>query len=255
MAGSIGDGKDRVPTPHPSAAAGTDTLQPATTPDARENVDSAYQKFQTTTAARETNTPEQPTQPPLDLADHNIDTSYPFPQDMPIGKVTTVVDLVHAGDVTDQDLAWSLDVSTQQGNYAANAAGYLGLIHRDKDTIPHTLSLTTAGEAFRNSEPAERIRVLSHLINQMSADDVSERGYSDSTTEYRQETAKRWEDRVTAPEAEEAIRSTADQAVQRTHSTTRPTRTRPRRSEPQYTMCPRCYLALPATGICSDCDG
>lgn len=214
-------------------------------------VSDVYKQFQRVSAGASTT--ERPG-PPLALEGFTIDTSYPFPQDMPLGKVATVVDLIHSGDVTDQDLSWSLDVSTQQGNYAANAAGYLGFVHRDKDTLPHSLSLTESGEAFLNASPAERVQILSVLIDQMAADDPATRGYSDTTTEYRQGTAARWKDRATSPDAEINIQQTQETAVARARTTTRPVRTRPRRPEPQYSICPRCFMAVPATGVCDTCD-
>lgn len=200
---------------------------------------------------------EEPLNRPLDThTAHSINVTFPFPQDMPLEKVSTVVDLINDGDITDEDIAYSLSVSKQQGNYAANAAGYLGFVHRDKDTLPNTLSLTPAGEEFLSSTPEEKISILQVLTSQMDADNIDERGYSDSTIDYRRETVTRWRNWANSETATFATQETRDAALTRTRSGNRPQRITPRPTtrEPQYTMCPTCFLALPASGICDDCS-
>src|SRR5512133_520630 len=56
--------------------------------------------------------------------------SLPFPQADDLRRVIDVVDAVAAGVVTRPEIASRFDVNERQADYYANAAAYLGLIHR-----------------------------------------------------------------------------------------------------------------------------
>lgn len=192
------------------------------------------------------------------LSGYFIDASAPFPQDTPLTKIPAVAALIADGDVTDQDLAYSLGgLSEQQGNYAGIALRYLGLAGRDSTTSPSTLYLTPAGESFAASTPEEQYAILCHLVGQIDESQLFARDYADSTATYRENTLEGWRKALDNAALFGVERAAAEQDVlARSADPNRPARAVPvpRYPEPKpVSVCQGCNEALPATGVCDWC--
>lgn len=194
----------------------------------------------------------------MSMQHFNIDPKFPYPQDLPLEKVPAVVQLIDNGDNTDTDLAWCLgQLSTQQGNYAGNAVCYLGLAERDHSMTPNVLSLTSAGEDFLNASPTDQKKILGHLVAQMSLDDLKAKGYSDNTEDHRARNLESWQKYASKNGAVGAISTATNQAIAASQSSARPTKITPvaiNQPAPPPPVCPKHFIALPASGICDECN-
>jgi len=89
------------------------------------------------------------------------DCPLPFPQADDVRRVIDVVDAVAAGVVTRPEIASRFDINERQADYYANAAAYLGLIHR----VQAAFEPTAVGKQFvSHSFSARQTLLLRQLL-------------------------------------------------------------------------------------------
>jgi hypothetical protein len=259
--GCIGDGKGRIPTPAPRTfLADLAKDGQAEGPNA---VDAAWKAYKSNQSESEQ---------ALDIGIFRIDDSFPVPQANSLAKVAAAVDAIEGGANTDDAVAHAIGVTPRQGAYYANAAGYLGFVAPSAAAQPRQWDVTPAGAEFLNADAPTRAEVLSHLVSTIPEVDSSlndgaeveemlvER-LGESTAVRRAATLQSWMDTLTDPEVAEgylvlesdgvrdridaarAVAIRAREEARRRATTERPT-----------AVCPGCFMTLPSTGVCTDCE-
>lgn len=202
---------------------------------------------------------------PDPLQGYHVDTSWPVPQANDLDKVMLASDVVYAGVDTARGVADALGVSEREGAYYADAAGYLGLIGRCNSGGVKGYEPTALGELMAQSGRSEKTALLARMVSMspivaMAADadegDPME-GLADSTRGRRLATAESWLRQVTDQDGlgaafehvyEHRAAAVAD-AVKRAAADREA-----RRAQQTPAVCPTCWMALPASGVCGTCE-
>lgn len=100
--------------------------------------------------------------------------TYPLPQANDMQKIPAVLEAIDAGADTPESVSIALGMTTRQGSYYANSAGYLGLAEVDRTTTPNSWTLTGLGEQMHNSAPEDQARIMAEMVDNISdADFIS----------------------------------------------------------------------------------
>ena len=84
----------------------------------------------------------------------------PVPQANNLATLTSVVDAIANGCLSDSDVAEAIGVTARQGSYYTNAAADLGLIVETKWVSPREWELTEEGNKFANLDATLRSKWL-----------------------------------------------------------------------------------------------
>lgn len=208
------------------------------------------------------------------LDDYEVDDSFPYPQANDLDKVVAVTDLVRGGADTPDAIAHGLDVSGRQGSYYANAAGYLGLVESDRTTGMTTYNLTELGNAFADSDAADRADMMRHMISGMEdvqivttdgkaelSRQIQMEDLDPVTADRRASTIAAWADQTGSTQRLElAIVTTTDDCGSRVSEAAQ--RARAQREEHQrlrsvperpVAVCGTCHMQLLPSGECGTC--
>lgn len=257
--GCIGDGKDKIPTAAPAIAAAL----PA--PDERRDnsVAEAWSAFQAI---------KPPADIDFDLSVFRINDSFPVPQANSLAKVAAAVDAIEGGADTDEAVAHAIGVTPRQGAYYANAAGYLGLVSPKAAALPRQWALTGAGAEFLNADAPTRAEVLRHVVSTIpevnsSLNDGAEveellvERLGETTAVRRAATMQSWVETLTDPNVAEGFLVLESDGVRDRIDAARAVAVRAREEakrravvERPTAICQGCFMALPATDVCSNCE-
>ncbi len=206
---------------------------------------------------------------------------WPIPQASDLEKVSSVVDSISNNATTAQAIAEALGTVEREGGYYANAAGYIGLVEKYEDDQNLTqYGLTTAGQTFFNLTPEERGSMLSEMINQTpvaqtyldskSPEDFEKQLMASGKTNLTDVTAKRrassfssWmtqlkdtkglSDTLGKQQAETISRSilaSRNQQIAREERKSQVSSTQ----KLEGGTCPTCFMIMPVSGICPECN-
>ena len=262
FAGSIGSGKEQIPTPALSSPLNVPRDDQPPTEDPVRKAWAAFALAPQSQGSASGN---------VDLAVFRINDSHPIPQANSLAKVAATVDAIEGGANTDDAVAHAIGVTPRQGAYYANAAGYLGLVASKAGATPREWDLTEAGAQFLNADSETRATVLRHLLSEIPEVDSSlhdgteveellTEKLGETTALRRAATLESWLNVLTdASHAQsqlaletDGVRDRIDEA--RTVALQARDAARKRQSTQRPTsVCQDCFMALPATGICSCC--
>jgi hypothetical protein len=208
------------------------------------------------------------------LTDWEPNTEFPYPQANDLEKVIAVANIVDRGATTPEGIAEALDMSTRQGSYYANAAGYLGLIEKNRSEAITSYNLTGLGWSFVDSADEDRAGMAAELVTRMDdceyvttdgadalADVLEKHGdLATATAERRAACVKSWAG-LTSNQTEFGntigvttdgiMRERIEKAVLKSRLDLE--KAHAMKSEPVFKICNGCNEALPATGICDWC--
>lgn len=204
-----------------------------------------------------------------------IDETFPHPKANNLHKIAAVVDVVHAGANTGSAVAEALDIEEREGTYYADAAGYLGLLETVTGEPVKTYSVTTQGMNLMLSDYAERATMMLHLVAQTPGVQVFAEngregvmemldyaGLAEATAVRRAGTISSWFNQIANEEdlmagviieidsAQGRALEAAKRAQEVRHA--RIAAMAPR--ERTFGTCSSCFMSLPATGNCDECD-
>ncbi|MFS0884926.1 hypothetical protein [Aeromicrobium sp. 179-A 4D2 NHS] len=203
---------------------------------------------------------------------------FPLPQANDLEKVIVVVDAVAAGADTNEASADVLGVGERNGHYYMSAAGYLGLVDKNVDEFGvDTYSLTEVGQFMAEQTPADRSRMIGAMVDRMDdvqylrehGDDALVGEYelheelSENTATRRAACIRSWSQQAMDSAVIEFAygNQTSDlaQRCERGSARAQAQREEARRIAAAQTVkvgavCPRCFMTMPLTGICDDCD-
>lgn len=267
FAGSIGEGRDRVPTARPAMLPGQ-VEEPSTAPGVADMYESFTQRREERAAAQVAAAQAAV----VDLSAFRVDTSYPVPQANSLAKVAAAVDAIEDGACTDDAVAHAIQVTPRQGAYYANAAAYLGLVTQSGQQAPREWTLTPAGAEFLNANAPTRAEILGHVVAQIPEVDAVlhdgadvEELYShqlgESTAARRAATTEAWMDTLTDRSKAAAeltletdgVRDRID-AARQVAVDARAAARRKATVERSGSVCPRCFTTMPLAGGCPSCD-
>ena len=209
----------------------------------------------------------------VDRVDVNED--FPHPQANRLDKVSTTVDAVFNGATSSSAISQALDVVDRQGAYYGDAAGYLGLVDVTNDQELKEYRLTERGERFIDEDAAGREEIIRETINNMPLMQVyREEGeeaamkfiqdtqdVGDTTASRRLATLKTWDETLKTSitdsieidrlESEgrfvEASKYAEEQRKKRLEA-------QKPKTEARGVVCNTCFMEMPLSGICSNCD-
>ncbi len=225
--------------------------------------------------------------PPVEVSDpvvftDSVYSSYDnslIPQAPDLEKISSVVDSIDSGATTAAYIGESLDMTARDGSYYGNGAEYLGLVQKtEMDDNTNEYTLTTNGELFKNSNSVERVELLKELVNstplmkfyhendkdrELLEEHISEvGGYQESVAKRRASSLITWDSKLNntsfAVSMDRTMETTKVLALsaaekQRIESADRKAKlSKP--MERSFGFCHSCFMALPATGVCSECD-
>lgn len=206
---------------------------------------------------------------------YTIDETFPHPKANNLHKIAAVVDVVHAGANTGAAVAEALDIEEREGSYYADAAGYLGLLETVVGEPVKTYSLTTQGTTLMLSDYAERAIMMLRLVGQtpgvqVFAEDghdgvmsmLDYAGLAEATALRRAGTISSWFNQIANEDdmvAGVTVESTGAQgraleAAKRAEEVRRARVAVMAPRERTFGTCSSCFMSLPATGKCDDCD-
>lgn len=257
FAGSVGTGKSDIPSPAPRVLSASEQRQ--VEPDGVTQAWRAHEQHARTNGS-------------IDLHTFRIDDSYPVPQANSLAKVAATVDAIEAGADTDEAVAVAIGVTARQGAYYANAAGYLGLVATQSSTSPRQWVLTPEGAQFLNANAQTRTNILGHVVSLIPEVDhalndggeveemLAER-LGESTALRRAATVQSWLDTLTNEAKANEYLALESDGVRDRIDEARAVATRAReearrraRLERPAAVCTHCFMVLPASGTCSNCD-
>lgn len=204
--------------------------------------------------------------------------SFPLPQANDLDKVMLVVDGVAAGADTNESSADVLGVGERNGHYYMNAAGYLGLVDKNVDEFGvDTYELTDIGRFMAEQSVADRCRMIGAMVNQMDdvqfiraeGDDALIGEYelheelSENTATRRAACIRSWSqqamDLAVIEFAYGTQTSDLAQRCERGSARAQTQRAEARRIAAASVVkvgatCPTCFMTMPLTGVCDDCD-
>lgn len=207
----------------------------------------------------------------------------PPPQADRLTVVTAVVDAIASGCSTADEIADAIGMSGRQGCYYPNAAWTLGYAEPDHSTSPAVWFLTDRGQALAGSSPSQRVDDLTSALLELDelaiftagqdgagelADSWSKAGLGEDTIHRRLQTIGSWTEFLTADRdrQEDALataaataRSRAPQACERAAQQRRDAaeaaaRAAAKKAPALGAVCGRCFLTMPLTGKCGNCD-
>lgn len=195
-----------------------------------------------------------------------FDARFPIPQANCLEKVMVVVDAVDSGCTTASSVAAALDVVDRQGAYYVNAAGFLGLLDVNRATVPNHWSLTESGEEFTRLDADMRVEFIKavlasseeiaaavddddNVLNQMLGT-----GLSDTTGERRLACVNAWADIATDPGSSLVENVLSERTAALARASTAASAAKKATASAVAKPCPRCFLVLPLTGVCADCN-
>lgn len=221
--------------------------------------------------------PSQPAAPAP--AGFEVNEGFAYPQANDLDKVALVVDAVEAGADTNEAIGQALEVSDREGAYYANAAGYLGLVDVDASASVRSYRLTGLGQRMREADAGHRSELMGQIVDQVPdvalvRQDGPEAlqgylqmdGLGQTTATRRAAGMSAW---ATAVSDRTGLAGALADQHQRTSTRLGPAaeRARAQRDEAAQTQsaqtqagqrpagfCPSCFVQLPATGVCDECD-
>lgn len=232
-------------------------------------------QFAAGTTSEATLTLTQPRYPALD--GYEVDEAFPYPQANDLDKVVAVTDAVEGGADTSDSIADALDVTGREGSYYADAAGYLGLVTKDRSAEGVTgYQLTSLGQDLQRSDDQERAAMVSQMVESIPDVDIVRSeggtelsrqlqmdGLSPTTAERRAASMQAWSDAAgdrsglvgdlgsTGDDCRFRLAAAAEKArVQREEARAKAVASAPR----EMPTCQGCWTQLPATGVCGTCD-
>lgn len=212
--------------------------------------------------------------PALDSWEPNYG-DFPYPQANDIEKVLLVADLVHADVDTADGIATAISVHPREGDYYANAAGWLGLVEKKNDDLGLVTYIPTElGTTIHQSDPAGRAAIVSTMIGRLDdahlahedpdalRAELEKDGLSPSTAARRTSTMAAWMssaidasgfmERINGASADCAARADGARVIcfeQRKTARAALAASQPRRGG----NCPTCHMEMPLTGECGMC--
>lgn len=211
--------------------------------------------------------------PIVDGMDWEPADSYPYPQANDLDKVAIVADLVRRGADTSDAIALALNLSPREGRYYADAAAWMGFLERGgagEGAEVYRVS-RGAGEQFVELTNSERAMVIGMIVDQIEdatspRDEVVQRlerdGLSPVTARRRADTMRSWRTQVDSLSLTWKIGDTEERFADRfdaSFALAREQRAEARAKKAAGTVmrgkvCARCFVEMPLTGLCPNCD-
>lgn len=200
---------------------------------------------------------------------------YPHPQANRLDKVSTTVDAITGGATTASAISKTLGVVERQGHYYGDAAGYLGFIESNKNGELKEYSLTPLGEEFSDASPEERRKIIAQQISGMPLMHAYRNGGEDAAREYIQQsqdssddtverrlvTVAAWNKSINDDNFDKSILQDSQEGQARMVEASALAKEQRQRIldrqqpvERTGGLCSSCYMQMPLTGECPNCD-
>lgn len=202
------------------------------------------------------------------------------PQADNVDKISSLVESVNSGATTSSSIAETLNMADRGGNYYANAAEYIGLVHKNESTYEggsHDYSLTENGEAILNSGPEERATHMRRMINatpymkvyhennrdkQAVVNSMMEYGLDEKTAERRASSVVTWDATVNSESFSNDLDASHKVASERSlvaaENLQKKRKLLKQKSNEQddstRKTCMTCFRLKPLSGVCDECD-
>lgn len=198
---------------------------------------------------------------------------FPHPQANRLDKVSTTVDAIHNGATTANSISHALDVVDRQGYYYGDAAGYLGFVDAKQDGDFKEYSLTSRGELFVEQDAAGREAMIRDTIDKMPLMQIyreegedeaikfiqDSQDVNDVTAKRRLATVKTWDSSLQTPLSESIENDKASSTGRFINASQYATEQKEKRTliqakEARGQLCNSCFMEMPLTGDCQNCD-
>lgn len=202
-----------------------------------------------------------------------------IPQASDLEKVSSVVDAINNGATTATALGESFGITDREGSYYGNGAEYVGLVSKhEMDDGTNEFMLTENGRLFQQASSSDRVEMLKELVNATPImksyhengrdkskleNTIAEAGYSPGVAQRRASSMISWDKKLNS----DSFRKTLHESTASTNKLSviaagnQKLATEERRSkllktnvDRDYGVCSKHFTALPANGICSECE-